>query len=80
MLYRYYWQPGKSLPNITLDSPDQLYTSSHWHTTDNSIVIDILQRFQSSMENQFTEVCIKLGNIHERIDTLKQRQSHWKMK
>ena len=26
------------------------------------------------MENQFKEICIKLGNIHERIDTLEQQQ------
>ena len=27
------------------------------------------------MENQFTEVCIKLGNIHEKIDILEQQKS-----
>ena len=26
------------------------------------------------MENQFKEICIKLGNIYERIDTLEQQQ------
>ena len=26
------------------------------------------------MENQFKEVCIKLGNIHKRKDTLEQQQ------
>ena len=26
------------------------------------------------MENQFTEFCIKLGNIHERLDILEQQQ------
>ena len=26
------------------------------------------------MENQFKEICIKLGNIHERIDTFEQQQ------
>ena len=40
LLYRDYWQPGQTLPNISPDSPDQLATSSHQQqTADKSILI-----------------------------------------
>ena len=75
LLYRDYWQPGQTLPNFSPDLPDKLSTSSHQQWTDqNSIVIDIFQSFQASIEKQLTEVCSKLGNIHERMDNLEQQQ------
>ena len=72
-----YWQPGETI--FVPESPPTLSTSIPRHRTSYYVppsteVGDILQCFQSSMEQKLTEILSSMTSIKERMDKLEGRQ------
>ena len=72
-----YWRPGEKIPRpFVPESPTPLSTSTpqlNVNRQENTLV-DMLQCFHSSMEQQLSSVCTSLTSINERMDSLEGRQ------
>ena len=67
-----YWQPGEQLP---ICSPVGSSTPrSHQPPPSETVLIDMLQGFQSSMETQFQQLSTHLGRIDDRMDEIELQQ------
>lgn len=73
-----YWQPGETIPFIP-ESPTPRSTSTPQHlrssvNQSDTTLVDMLQCFQSSMEQQLSSLNTSLTSITERMDSLEGRQ------
>lgn len=67
-----YWQPGEHLPIL---SPVGSSTPhSHRPPSSETVIIDMLRGFQSSVETQFQQLSTHLGKIDERMDEMELQQ------
>lgn len=74
-----YWQPGEQIPGpipFVPESPTPLSTSTPQPSVNQreNTLVDMLQCFQSSMEQQLSSLCTSLTSINERMDSLEGRQ------
>lgn len=66
-----YWQPGQTIPITDPNrTTPQVFSPS---TEDSSGVVDILQRFQTSMEKQLISIDGKLESGNGRMEKLEDR-------
>ena len=67
-----YWQPGQNLPGGSSTSLGVRNCAGS--DAESSSLVDVLQTLQSSIDGQFTQINLTLGQISTRLDALEGRQ------
>ena len=67
-----YWQPGQNLPGGSSTSLG--VSNCAGSDAESSSLVDVLQTLQSSIDGQFTQINLTLGQISTRLDALEGRQ------